>query len=373
MSPKPKPSSRRVTLVEIGRRLNLSPRAVSQVLNGGQRASTVRVNANTRARVEKLARELGYRPNRAAQAFRTGKNRGLVGVLAPHGFESIWAERLYYTRASAEHHGFALLPYFGRADRSEHQRGFDFFLDYRVEAVVTFLPLSKARIDRLLEEGIRVVSVNTEQPKKVPGYSFAKVEALKRLTHHLIERGHSKLALVGGAGPHGKAGHQAVVEQGFQQALKEASREGRKVSGKVWRFQPELDGFMSKQHPDLHGLLAPGYVGMKKLLESGNLPHALIGVTDDIAQGAIGACAEAGVEIEGNIAFAGCSNSAWSCSGLCPLTTIRQPTGELMSAVFEDLKHELADDRPSCPPRPPFPCELVIRKSTQWKRKLSGC
>jgi DNA-binding LacI/PurR family transcriptional regulator len=64
---------RRVNIKDVAREAGVSPTTVSHALNArGQ------VDAETRARVEKAALKLGYRPNRHAQRLRTGEAHMIV-------------------------------------------------------------------------------------------------------------------------------------------------------------------------------------------------------------------------------------------------------------------------------------------------------
>jgi LacI family transcriptional regulator len=58
-----------VTTKDIARKLGLSQPTVSRALNG---SSDERVAPETRKRVEKAAREMGYRPNTLARSLRSG-------------------------------------------------------------------------------------------------------------------------------------------------------------------------------------------------------------------------------------------------------------------------------------------------------------
>lgn len=64
------------TLKQLAHRLGVSPTTVSRALAGHGR-----ISAETRQRVEEAARELGYVPNRAAQALVTGQGSGFVGLV----------------------------------------------------------------------------------------------------------------------------------------------------------------------------------------------------------------------------------------------------------------------------------------------------
>lgn len=66
-----------MNLKELSKLLGLSQTTISRALNGYPE-----VNAETRERVIRAAKETGYRPNRAAQRLATGKS-GSIGVVMP--------------------------------------------------------------------------------------------------------------------------------------------------------------------------------------------------------------------------------------------------------------------------------------------------
>lgn len=67
-----------VTLQDISERVNLSKATISLVLNGKQYH---RVSEDTRKKIEKVAVELGYRPNRTAQHLAHGKTMNVMLLL----------------------------------------------------------------------------------------------------------------------------------------------------------------------------------------------------------------------------------------------------------------------------------------------------
>ena len=73
------PRRRPVTSVDVARHAGVSQATVSLVLSG---KSAGRVSATTEATVRRAAEELGYRPNLAARALRTGTARA-VGLAVP--------------------------------------------------------------------------------------------------------------------------------------------------------------------------------------------------------------------------------------------------------------------------------------------------
>src|ERR687896_2176060 len=74
-----RPSRQRVTSVDVARHAGVSQSTVSLVFSG---KGPGRVSEATQERVRRAARELGYRPNVAAQALRLGTSRA-VALLVP--------------------------------------------------------------------------------------------------------------------------------------------------------------------------------------------------------------------------------------------------------------------------------------------------
>lgn len=83
-------NSRKVTIKDVARHAGVGPMSVSVTLNGG--SANVRVSEGTRAKIFEAARELGYRPNMAAQAMKSGKSR-IVGVLVRNNSRVVEHER----------------------------------------------------------------------------------------------------------------------------------------------------------------------------------------------------------------------------------------------------------------------------------------
>ena len=357
-----------VTLTELGRRLNLSARAVSEVLNGGNPTSTVRVNPKTRERVRKLADKLGYRANRSAQTLRLGKRRGLLGILLHSGLEPVWQEKAYYAHCHAEQNGFQLIPVYPRSH--DHQGGMaavDFFLDYRVEAVVMLQRLPDEGVQALLEQGIQVLSIGAAKPEGVPGYFPDKEGAARMLTRHLLDGGNRRILLVGGVQQQTPT-HSIPIIKGFEDAIARARLHDPEVAGEIFSSEIALEGFMARDFPGIHGLFAPGYAALKEKLATVSIPDAVFGMIPSVAQGAIGALTEAGVAVPERVAVAGFGDDPWSCTGKLPLTGVRFPNDELCARAFADLRQVLAGEAEFPGEDVYLPCELLVRDSSRAKK-----
>ena len=72
------PLSERVTSIDVARKCGVSQSTVSLVFSGKAKG---RISARTEAAVRSAAEELGYRPNAAARALKTGAARAIALVV----------------------------------------------------------------------------------------------------------------------------------------------------------------------------------------------------------------------------------------------------------------------------------------------------
>lgn len=72
-------ASKRITLADVAREASVSVQTASHVMSENM---TVRLPATTRARVKEAAEKVGYRPNRLAQAMKSGRTQ-VIGVWLP--------------------------------------------------------------------------------------------------------------------------------------------------------------------------------------------------------------------------------------------------------------------------------------------------
>ena len=89
-----------VTVLDIARKARVSPATVSRAFNPAQ---FHRVREKTRARIMKVAKKLGYQPNRFARALSGGMSDTIAIILPPtmHVAESVYDMRVIAAAASA--------------------------------------------------------------------------------------------------------------------------------------------------------------------------------------------------------------------------------------------------------------------------------
>src|SRR6476660_1880307 len=123
-------SKTRVTALEVARKAGVSQPTVSLVLSKNPKA---RVAPETRARVLKVAEELGYRPNRLAQGLVRRRSFAL-GVIVPGFSNPVSASIVSGAERVAAQAGYAvLLCETGEIDVKQHLKA---LTDRQIDGVI---------------------------------------------------------------------------------------------------------------------------------------------------------------------------------------------------------------------------------------------
>jgi len=119
-----------VTRADVARRAGTSTAVVSYVVNDGPRP----VAAETRQRVLDAIAELGYRPNRVAQALRGQRSR-VLGLIVPDISNPFYAELARVIENSADLLGYTLVLGNSEQDAQRELRYVRTFLDRQVDGL----------------------------------------------------------------------------------------------------------------------------------------------------------------------------------------------------------------------------------------------
>ena len=215
---------RRVTQQDVARAANVSTAIVSTVVNN--KADTLRVSEQTRARVWQAIHDLHYVPNAAAQSLAGGRNR-LIGAftyqrLFPWESGDFYYEFLLGIEEEAEQTGHNLLLFTGArnevGERSIFNRNTN-LLELADGAILVGGRIDGDEIRRLAEDGYPFVMIGRRDAAG-PGVSWVAADyaaATQMVVDRLHLLGHRNLLLVAG----GRT-HETVVERrsGFASARK---------------------------------------------------------------------------------------------------------------------------------------------------------
>lgn len=181
-----------VTLSRIAEELNLSPTAISMVLNGKGRQ--YRISAEVEEKIREKAREMGYRPNRLAQSLRTGRT-GTIGLIVGDISNPFFSKiaRCIENMAS----GVDYQVMFSSSDESpeKFRKLIRLFIDKQVDGmIVAPTEHSASAVMDLVRANIPVVLIDRVlDDVPVSSVQIDNKKAAYELTRSLLDRGISKI------------------------------------------------------------------------------------------------------------------------------------------------------------------------------------
>jgi LacI family transcriptional regulator len=216
-----RPADAGPTIKDIAQHLGVHKSTVSRAMDPARRHL---IGAEQLQRVEAAARELGWRPNRAAAALSTGRSR-TVGVLLPDITNPVFPPILRGIEDALDSEGyFALLANTARRDggMAAAQMAVERMQAQRVEGFIVATALrDDAWLEGLRQGGAQIVLVNRTNEQAggrhlLPSVTSDDTLAMRLAVDHLVALGHRRIAHL--AGPAGFSTGQAR-RAGFEQAL----------------------------------------------------------------------------------------------------------------------------------------------------------
>jgi DNA-binding LacI/PurR family transcriptional regulator len=319
----------RVTSVDVARRAGVSQSTVSLVLSG---KSAGRISARTEAAVRQAADELGYRPNVAARALRTGTARtvGLVVTDVTHPF---FGPVLRGAQVAAWRAGYAVALVDVANDPDRELASFEALRAGPVDGFLFFT------VDPPATSGEYVVTLEVSPP----GMSFVRFDTergTELALRHLLELGHVR---IGHLGSELDAETFRLRRETLLRVLGEAGLEPGPYARAPFRFDEAVG-------PAL------------ELLDAADRPTAIYCDDDLLAGGVYLAARERGLRIPQDVSVVGFDDLPFARVFEPPLTTIRIEPEALGGEAFELLAALMAGE--PAPPGRILPVELVIREST---------
>lgn len=329
---------RQVTIAFIAERAGVSAPTVSKVINGRSG-----VGAETRARVESLITEYGYRrPENASRAE--------IMELVMGDLESLWGLEIIrgVERAARAHHVGVVVSDFDQ--RPAETRGWmEDALARRPQCVVSVAQLTRAQRDQLTARGIPFVvfDLAADLPDDAPYVGATNWLGGRSAANHLIALGHRRIAMI--AGPDRLLCCRARLD-GYRAALEAAGLEFD--AGLAPRADLNHDG----------GRAAAG-----ALLDRPDRPTAVFAANDVVALGVYRAARERGLRIPEDVSVVGFDDLPVVSWIDPPLTTVHQPLREMASAATELALALGRGERPA-QTRLEIATTLTVRKSTARPR-----
>lgn len=318
---------------------------VSRVLN----SDTV-VRDETRIRVLRAIKQLGYQPNRVARRLRTSnKNSKLIGLLIPDIQNPFYVDVIRGIEQYAYANQYAVV--IGNFSQNEDRQ--KFYIDIlRSESVDGFIVAPfhgmGRYVEALIEDGFAVVCI--DRGLENVDVDIVKVDNNKgtfEAIEHLIELGHRRIAHITG-NPHIQTTHERI--RGYEAALKKYDI----------KIDPEI--ILGRESDYQSGVELAAI-----LLDLPSPPSAIFTANNLLTLGALETIHGRGIKIPEDVAIVGYDDMYFSASLNPPLTAVRQSGFEIGRRATELLHQRIAEpDRPNV--NIVLKTELVIRKSCGYKQ-----
>src|SRR5579883_2570461 len=309
------------TSVDVARRAGVSQSAVSLVF-GGKAAG--RVGKRTQEAILQAARELGYRPNRAARALRSGRSR-LVALAIPDVSNPYFAAVLQGAERAARAHGYAVVLAQVRAVHG--------FLLCEVE------PLATSKHAALRGKAV-IVNAGSAI---LPSLQLDVVSGMDAAMTHLLRLGHSKIAHLAASVD---AETFRLRHQAYMNALRQAGH-------------PIIEAYQAWAS----FAIPEAYRAARQVLQCSDPPSAIVCDSDVLAVGVYKAAKELQRAIPRDLSVVSFDDSVIARILDPELTTVAIPASTVGEQAFLLLLSTLEEGRAVA--RISIPLELVIRASTQ--------
>jgi len=333
--------AKRVSIKDVAQRAGVSVTTVSHVLND---VPGKRIHEETRARVQRVAQELGYQPNSVARSLRTQRSQ-IIAMISDEIATTPYAGRMILgAQEAASKQGWLLMLVNSGGDPAVEEAEIRALEQRQVDG---FLYATMYHRDVTLPESLRTVptvllDARTADPavsRCVPDEYAAGLAA----TRALIEAGHRRIGLANNTDDIPASRGRLA---GYRQALTDA--------GIAYDDRLVVVGESSTEGGAQTGLA---------LLALDPAPTAVFAFNDRMAMGVYHAAAERGLSIPHDLSVIGFDNQELIAEGLRPgLTTMALPHYEMGAWAVDTLLRQIQDPK-AAPEQVELPCPLVTRSS----------
>ena len=335
-------SGRRSSVKDVAAAAGVSLGTVSNVLNRPDR-----VSAPTRARVERAMADLGFVRNESARQLRSGTSSS-VGYVMLDATNPFFTDVAQGIELAAESDGLSLfLCNSGQQARREAAH-LDLLQQHRVRGIlITPVDPDSDKLDETREHGTPVVIVDRiRDDASFCSVAVDDVLGGRLAVEHLLDRGHRRVAFVGGP-----------LDLGQVRDRLEGAR-------RAWSDAGLPDDDLTVLETDALDVRSGSRAGERLSgIPSRRRPSAAFCANDLVALGLLQQAMGAGTPVPGELAIVGYDDIEFAGAAAVPLTSVRQPRQALGRAAAELLRDELVD--PDHEHRQvQFTPDLVARAST---------
>lgn len=331
---------RRTSLKDLAERLGVSIATVSRALRNSHE-----VGDEMKERVQKLAKELNYRPNPFAQSLRKETPR-IIGVVVPNLVTHYYAAVLDGIEEYATAQGYSVISANSHEDFEREAKALDNFVSLHVEGIIACLTQTTEDYQPFLDiERIGIPLVffaRTCLPELFSSVTANGDEAAQAATQHLIETGSRRIAFIGGPN------HLDMVRRRKHGYL-EALRENHIPIDRSLVVCGRIDYETARQETF-------------KLLQREDRPDAILAFNDIITYAAFDAIKSLGLSIPHDVSIIGFTDGDTSAFVTPKLSVIMDKAHQQGQKACELLLNHIRGDKKIS--RVVIPMILKIRESS---------
>lgn len=326
-----------VTSRDVAELAGVSQATVSRVMS-----SPAKLSPATKARVQAAMETLGYVPHAGAQAMKT-RRTNTIGVVVADLTNPFYPEVLDELSRELDAAGFRVVIW--NAGGGSHHDALKAIREHAVDGVIfTTATEDSLELQAAIEKNSPIVLIN----RVVEGLDCDQVTSSNTaggaaVADYLLAHGKTRVAFIGGAQ---NASTSRERGRGF---LGRMAEQGHAVP-EHFRFDGGFSHDISAQVTN-------------RLLARADRPQAIFCANDHMAFGALDALRAHDIQPTDCwvIGYDDVDMAAWESFSL---TTVRQPSREMARAGAEMMINRI--HTPKSPPRQVnFPCDLIVRNSTE--------
>lgn len=334
--------SRRASMRDVAAAAGVSVATVSNALNRPDKVSEA-----TRAKVLAAVRDLRFVRNESARQLRVGVSRRLAYVMLDAS-NPFFIDVARGIEGTAEEHDLTVMLCNSDSRRERERAHLELLEQQRVQGVlITPVDPTEPMLDFLAQRGTPIVIVDrTRDGDDFCSVSVDDILGGRIAIEHLIDRGHQRVAFVGGPPSLGQVRDRY---QGARLAWTEAGLPDRDLVVLVGA------GFNAQEGREA-GMRIAG-------LPASRRPTAAFCVNDVVAFGVLQQAIHAGLRVPDDLAIVGYDDIDFAAAAAVPLTSVRQPR-RLLGQTAAQLVLAEASEVQHTHQQVLFTPELVARGST---------
>lgn len=337
----------KVTIDDVAKAAGVSKQTVSRAIN-----NKGEISPRTRDRILDLVKEMGYRPNRMAQAMNTSRSH-MIGLVVPDITNPFFPEVVRAVQDAAMANGYT--PLICNIDETKEVEVLYELVTHGIDGLITFThQASEIAIAKFADTFGPLLIINREFDLLIdhPNVTSLVVDNLsgaQQAVTHLIGLGHEKIGMLTNVY---FSREKTRRVQGYKHALLEHNL----VCD---------DSLIVGENPTLAG----GYEAAKTLLDQRPDVTAIFTYNDLMGLGAIRACRDLNLSVPQDVSVIGFDDIQLASMVTPALSSIRVDKYQMGRLAFERV-YSLIQDPNAMRGRIEMQATLVSRESTGTVRKV---